>query len=79
MHALIRSNLPFSSADTWDSDNSLMSLPLLLIPAAMLVCWSFLRVLGNERQRKVQNRDAEPRRPTPPANSEAAVGQQVVR
>jgi hypothetical protein len=43
----------------------------LLITFGVLVCgWSFLSVLGNERQRKVQEQDAERAK----ADSEAPVG-----
>jgi hypothetical protein len=33
-----------------------MSLPLLLILIALFASWTFLSVLGNERQRRVQER-----------------------
>ena len=50
-----------------------MALPFLLILGMLLVTWSFLSVLGNERQRHVQaRRAAEP--PAPPPSPPAARG-----
>ena len=35
-----------------------MTLPFLLILVALFASWTFLSVLGNERQRRVQERPA---------------------
>ena len=51
-----------------------MSLPILLILGAVFAGWSFLSVLGNERQRRVQ---AQP--PRPPKQAAAPAESPVVR
>jgi hypothetical protein len=51
-----------------------MSVPLLIIIGTLLASWSFLSVLGNERQRQVQQREADPKRSTTPAGCETPVG-----
>ena len=47
-----------------------MSFPWLLILGVVVAGWSFLSVLGNERQRKIQDRDAG----KPPKTPETPVG-----
>ena len=50
-----------------------MTLPLLITLGVLIGGWSFLTVLGNERQRQVQNREIERRNAeTAAANSAAA-------
>ena len=50
-----------------------MTLPLLITFGVLIGGWSFLTVLGNERQRRVQYRDIERRNAeTTAANSAAA-------
>ena len=47
-----------------------MTLPFVLILGILFVSWSFLTVLGNERQRRVQERERAAARRAP----EASVG-----
>jgi hypothetical protein len=49
-----------------------MALPLLISLGALLGGWSFLTVLGNERQRQVQNREMARRNAEATAANQAA-------
>ena len=50
-----------------------MTLPLLITFGVLIGGWSFLSVLGNERQRQAQNREIEQRNAeTAAANTAAA-------
>jgi predicted amino acid dehydrogenase len=49
-----------------------MTLPLLITLGVLIGGWSFLAVLGNERQRQVQNREIERRNAETAAASTAA-------
>jgi hypothetical protein len=44
-----------------DALTRFMTLPLLITFGVLIGGWSFLTVLGNERQRQVQNREVERR------------------
>ena len=57
-----------------------MLFPLLLTFCVLVGGWSFLSVLGNERQRRVQEREVLRRAAAAAAaNAEATVGRQVAR
>ena len=52
-----------------------MLFPVLVTFCILVGGWAFLGVLGNERQRKVQERDLN----KPPAGAETPVGRPVSR
>jgi hypothetical protein len=55
-----------------------MTLPLLITVGVLIGGWSFLSVLGNERQQQAQQREqAKPPAPAAAAAPEDAVGDQV--
>jgi hypothetical protein len=54
-----------------------MLFPLLLAIGGLLCGWTFLSVLGNERQRQVQNREIEQRNAAITAANAAAADARV--